>query len=155
RRVTFRDCDIIHSQNRNFLLEPGENMRMENLLFENLRFEANPKFELTDSDNRQIDFNNLRFDVDTADKETWLFVGRPAVNRYMKTQVPGYIRDVTIRDITVTGPVGYYGILFSGADEDHTTEGVLIENVVLFGEKQGSDSPRIHLQQFLTGGEIR
>lgn len=155
RRVTFRDCDIIHAQNRNFLLEPGENMRMENLLFENLHFEAEPKFELTDIDHRQIDFKNLRFDVDTAAKETWLFVGRPVVNEYMKTKVPGYIRNVTIRNVTVTGPIGYYGILFSGADAEHTTEGVLLENIVLFGEKQGNDSFRIHFHQFLTDGEVR
>ena len=150
RRITFRDCDIIHAQTRNFLMEPGEEMRLENILLENLRFEMGRENALDpDSTATDPDTGAIRFDIDTQAKENWLFVGRPAVNQYMQTQSPGHIRDCTIRNITVTGPISYAGILFSGADAEHQTSGLTIENVTLFGEKMPPESPRLHLGDFL------
>ncbi|MDO4587948.1 MAG: glycosyl hydrolase family 28 protein [Planctomycetia bacterium] len=153
RRITFRNCDIIHSQSRNFLLEPGENMRLENILLENLRFETGLENALNSE--AMVDAKTLRFDIDTPAKENWLFVGRPVVNRYMQTQVPGFIRDCTIRNISVTGPVSYAGILFSGADDEHTTDGLFIENIILFNEKMPTDSPRLHFGDHLNNVEVR
>ena len=41
------------------------------------------------------------------------------------------------------------GILFSGADEEHRTQGLTIENVTLFGEKVDEKSPIIHIGDFI------
>ncbi|MBQ4195265.1 MAG: hypothetical protein II622_04055 [Thermoguttaceae bacterium] len=158
RRVVFKNIDVIHSQTRNFLLEPGELMRMEDVTFDGIRFETGKENALSPEaleKMKNIDTSALRFDIDVANKDNWLFVGRPTVNQYMKTQEPGYIKNVTIRNITVTGPASYCGILFSGADEEYTTEGLTIENFSLFGEKQTQDSPLIHIGDFISGVEVK
>ncbi len=149
RRITFRNCDIIHSQTRNFLLEPGENMRLENLLFENIRFEIGKESKSSPLDNnKKVDVKNLRFDIDTPAKEIWLFVGRPAVNQYMETKVPGYIKNCAIKNITVQGTPSFCGILFSGANEEHKTEGLTIENITLFDKKLNEKAPEINIGDF-------
>lgn len=152
RRVVFRDVDVIHSQTRNFLLEPGEKMKMEDVTLENIRFEMGEENALPAEaleKMKTLDTSRLRFDIDVANKDNWLFVGRPTVNQYMHTQEPGYISNVTIRGITVTGPTSYCGILFSGADENHRTDGLTIEDVVVFGEKLDANSPLIHVGDFI------
>ncbi len=149
RNIVYKNCDIIHSQARNFLLEPGEKMRLENVLFEDIRFETGPENALpADALGKELDVANLRFDVDTANKENWLFVGRPAVNMYMKTQAPGYVKNITIRNVSVVGPLSYCGILFNGFDAEHNTDGLVIENVSAFGKKLDADSPLIHIGDF-------
>jgi hypothetical protein len=158
RRVLFKNCDVIHSQTRNFLLEPGEKMRMEDITFEDIRFETGKENALSPEaleKMKSIDTSTLRFDVDVANKDNWLFVGRPVVNVYMRTKEPGYIKNVVIRNVSVTGPASYCGILFSGADEEHRTDGLTIENFVLFGEKQTSDSPLIHIGDFIDNVEVK
>lgn len=156
RRITFRNCDIIHSQGRNFLMEPGEEMALSNLLFEKIRFEigdpnTSPK---TDADQRP-ETAGIRFDIDTGAKENWLFVGRPAVNQYMTLKKPGHIADCVLRDISVTGVPEYCGILFSGADAEHKTDGLTVEGMTLFGRPLEADSANVHLGDFLDRVEIR
>ena len=152
RRITFRNIDVIHSQTRNFLLEPGEKMRLEDVLFENIRFETGVENALSQEaleKMKEIDTSKLRFDIDVANKDNWLFVGRPVVNQYMKTKEPGYMKNIVVRNISVEGPLSYCGLLFSGADAEHRTEGLTVENVSLFGEKVDSDSSIVHIGEFI------
>lgn len=150
RRITFRNCDIIHSQPRHFLLEPGEEMKLEDLLFENIRFEkgeaAPTAAEVTD---KKIDTSKLRFDIDTNNKEHWLFVAQPAVNQYMQTKVPGHISRCVIRNITAEGTPVFCGILFAGKDSEHRTVGVTLENIDLFGKKLTEKSPELNIGSFV------
>ena len=158
RRVVFRNIDVIRAQTRNFLLEPGEDMKMEDILFENIRFEMDAENALSHEaleKMKDLDAKTLRFDVDVANKDNWLFVGRPAVNMYMKTKVPGHIKNVAIRNVSVVGPTSYCGILFSGADEEHRTEGLSLENVSIFGTKLDANSPLLHLGEFLDDVSIK
>ncbi len=158
RRVLFQNCDVIHSQTRNFLLEPGENMRLEDVTFDNIRFETGKENALSPEaleKMKSIDTKTLRFDVDVANKDNWLFVGRPTVNQYMRTKEPGYVGNVTIKNITVTGPASYCGILFNGVDDEHSTDGLTIDNFVLFGRKQTADSPLIHIGDFTNNVDIK
>ena len=151
RRITFRDIDVIHAQTRNFLLEPGENMRLEDVLFDNIRFESSEENAIapeTLEKMKKLDASNLRFDIDVDAKDNWILVARPAVNRYMKTQEPGYIRGLTFRNIVVDGETSYCGILVSGANEEHKTEKLTIENVQIFDEKLDRNSPRLHIGDF-------
>ncbi len=152
RNIVFNEIDVIHAQTRNFLLEPGERMRLENVSFNNIRFETGAENALSPEaleKMKDIDTKSLRFDIDVANKDNWLFVGRPAVNQYMKTQEPGYMKNIAVRNISVVGPLSYCGILFSGADEEHRTQGLTIENVTLFGEKVDEKSPIIHIGDFI------
>ena len=156
RRITFKNIDIIRSQARNFLLEPGERMILEDVVFDGIRFETGPQNALNPEElAKKVDSSGLRFDVDTANRENWLFVGRPVVNRYMQIQEPGHIKNVVIRNISVVGPTSYAGFLFSGSDESHRTDGLTIENVEAFGKKIGPGAPTIHLGDFLDNVEVK
>ena len=158
RRVTFRNIDVIHAQTRNFLLEPGERMRMEDVLFENIRFETGADNALSPEaleKMKDLDASKLRFDIDVANKDNWLFVARPAVNQYMRTQEPGYIKNITIRNIAVDGALSYCGMLFSGADAEHRLEGLTIENVEMFGLKFDKESPLLHIGDFVDGIDVK
>ncbi len=152
RYISFTHIDVIHAQTRNFLLEPGERMRLEDVYFGNIRFETGVENALSPEaleKMKDIDTKSLRFDIDVANKDNWLFVGRPAVNQYMKTKEPGHMKNIVVRNISVVGPLSYCGILFSGADEEHRTQGLTIENVTLFGEKVDEKSPIIHIGDFI------
>ncbi len=152
RRVTFRNIDVIHAQTRNFLLEPGEKMRLEDILFEDIRFEMGVENELPPEvleKMKDLDTSKLRFDVDVANRENWLFIARPTVNMYMHTKEPGYIKNITIRNIKVSGLTSYCGFLFSGADEEHRMEGLTIENIEIYGEKIDKDSPLFRIGDFI------
>ena len=150
RRITFRNCDIIHSCARYFLLEPGEEMRLEDVLFEDIRFEiGNPNAESAMDAGYRPDVANIRFDYDVAGmKENWLFAARPAINVYMKTQAPGHIKNLTIRGIKVTGTPEYCGMLFSGYDGEHRFDGLQIEDVQIFGTPVQEDSPSLSIGDF-------
>ena len=111
RRIIFRDCDVVHFQMPVFLLEPGEEMRLEEFLAENIRIEADP-----------------------CDHHRWFVTARPTVNMYMHDQVPGHLRDLTFRNITVSGIESSCGMFFEGMDETHQTEDVVCENVTIFDQ---------------------
>jgi beta-glucanase (GH16 family) len=115
RDITLRDLDIIHFTMTAFLFEPGEEMRLENVTVENVRVHGEGQNEL------------VRL--------------KPVVNQYMRNKVPGYIRNVSFRNVTVFGKPGGYRVQMSGADDQHDVRGVTFENVEILGTKliQGSD----------------
>jgi len=151
RRITFRDCDIIHSRQRNFLLEPGENMHLDDVTLDNIRYEIEPEFAMTADEIAGVgtDISRFQFDRDQEFKENWLVIARPAVNMYMKVKEPGYINNLTVKNLKVTGGEAFCGICFSGMGEDHKAVGIRIENIDLFGQKLTYPSAR-----FLIGGDI-
>ena len=53
----------------------------------------------------------------------------------MKTKVPGYVRNITFRDMKVTGPAGQYRIWLAGYDEKYNVNGVTISEATIRGEK--------------------
>lgn len=131
-------------------------MILEDVVFDGIRFETGPQNALNPEElAKKVDSSGLRFDVDTANRENWLFVGRPVVNQYMQTQEPGHIKNVVIRNVSVVGPTSYAGFLFSGSDETHRADGLVIENVEAFGKKIGPGAPTIHLGDFLDNVEIK
>ena len=93
RDVTLRNLDIIHFSMTPFLFEPGEEMRLEDVTVENVRMHGEGQREL------------IRL--------------KPVVNQYMRNKVPGHIRDIRFRNLTVSGQPGAYKIQVMGADE-HT-----------------------------------
>ena len=65
--------------------------------------------------------------------------------------MPGYIRDVRFRNLTVSGKPGTYRVQITGADEKHEVRGVTFDNVELPGEKLGVDSARLQVGQHVDG----
>ncbi|MGE5610325.1 MAG: glycosyl hydrolase family 28 protein [Bacillota bacterium] len=107
RNVTLRNLDVIHFTMTPFLLEPGEDMRLEDITVENIRIHGEGQREL------------IRL--------------RPVVNQYMRKQVPGFIRNVQFKNVTVEGRAGEYLVQVEGADAEHDVRGVTFENVSIMG----------------------
>jgi hypothetical protein len=119
RDITFRNLDIIHFSMTPFLLEPGEDMKLEDITIENIRIHGEG----------QREFIRLR----------------PVVNQYMRKKVPGFIRNVRFRNITVDGQSGQYLVQIEGSDAEHDVRDVTFENVSIVGSKltQGAGPVRI------------
>ena len=108
RQITLRNLDIIHYVMTPFLLEPGEEMRLEDMLVENVRIHGEGQGELARL--------------------------KPVVNQYMRNKVPGHVEHVRIRNVSVTGQPGSYRVQLFGADEQHGVKDVTFTNVVINGE---------------------
>jgi hypothetical protein len=119
RNIVFRDIDVIHFVQSPFVLEPGEEMILENVTFEDIRLEGAGQGELA-----RI---------------------RPVVNQYMAKKVPGHIRNILFRNVEVTGAPGQYAITVENYDGTYRSEGVTFENVVIAGEPLRDGSPRLKI----------
>jgi hypothetical protein len=117
--VTLRNLDIIHFSMTAFLLEPGEDMRLENITVENIRIQGEG----------QREFIRLR----------------PVVNQYMRKKVPGFIRNVRFRNVTVQGQSGDYLVQIQGADAEHNVGDVTFENVSIMGTKLTESSRHVRI----------
>jgi hypothetical protein len=118
RNIVFRDLDILRFALPAFLLEPGEEMRLENVRFEKIRIHGHGQQDLA--------------------------VVRPVINQYMRTKAPGHIRQIVFDSISVRGVPGDYRMVFSGADDSHTTQDVLLRNLTFPDGTLRDDSPRLH-----------
>jgi hypothetical protein len=114
RDITLRDLDIIHFSMTPFLFEPGEEMRLENVLVENVRVHGEGQPEL------------LRL--------------KPVINQYMRNKVPGHVQDIRFSNVRVEGQPGGYAVQLSGADETHQVREVAFENVGLLDEVLSASS---------------
>jgi len=119
RDVTLRNLDIIHFSMTAFLFEPGEDMRLENVLAENIRIHGEG----------QREFIRLR----------------PVVNQYMRKKVPGLIQGVWFRNMTLEGKPGEYLVQVQGADAEHDVREVTFENVSIAGSKLMERSKEVRI----------
>jgi polygalacturonase len=119
RDVTLRHLDIIHFTMTPFLFEPGEDMRLENVRVEDVRVHGEGQAEL------------IRL--------------KPVVNQYMQKKVPGFIRDVRFKNITVTGGPGAYTVKLAGADPEHSVRDVAFENVSILGALLTRNAPQVSI----------
>jgi hypothetical protein len=119
RNVTLRNLDIIHFSMTPFLLEPGEDMRLEDITIEDIRIHGEG----------QKEFIRLR----------------PVVNQYMRKKVPGFIRNVRFRNITLYGQSGDYLVQIQGADTEHNVSDVTFENISIIDSKLTEESKRVRI----------
>jgi hypothetical protein len=123
RDITFKNIDIVHFSMTAFLLEPGENMRLENTTFENFRINGEGQKSL------------IRL--------------RPVVNQYMYTKVPGYINDITFNKISVTGSEGPYKIELLGVDENYNVHDINISDVSVLGQQINRNYKNLEMNEFV------
>ena len=119
RNITIRNLDIIHFTMTPFLLEPGEDMRLENITIEDVRMHGEG----------QREFIRLR----------------PVVNQYMRKKVPGFIRNVLFNNITLDGQPGEYLVQIQGADPEHNVRDITFENISIAGAKLKKDSKQVRI----------
>lgn len=63
----------------------------------------------------------------------------------MRNKVPGHIRNVRFKDVSVEGRPGNYLVQVEGADDAHRVEQASFENVTILGGKLGEKSPQLQL----------
>ena len=131
RHIVLRNLDILHFNMTPFLIEPGEEMSIEDVTVENVTAYADyPK------QSGAQDFDLIRL--------------RPVVNQYMKKQVPGRIKNILFKNIALTGKEkdGWYPILVQGADTEHTVSDVTFENVTRFNLHLNRVSPHVKIEEY-------
>ncbi len=70
---------------------------------------------------------------------------QPVVNQYMRKKVPGFIRNVRFKNVTIDGKPGEYLVQVEGADAEHDVQDVTFENVSILGEKLTQGAGRVRL----------
>lgn len=125
RGITLRNLDIIHFTMTPFLFEPGEEMRLEDVTVENVRLHGEGQAELARL--------------------------QPVVNQYMRNKVPGHVRNIRFRNVSLTGKPGAYRVQLSGADADHAVRNVTFENVEILGERLAAGSERLQVGEHVEG----
>lgn len=119
RNIRMRNLDIIHFSMTPFLLEPGEDMHLTNVVFDNVRIHGEGQREL------------IRL--------------RPVINRYMKKKTPGVISDITFRNVRVNGRDGEYRIDVSGYDDNHKVSKIRFENLTVHGKTVTAKDTRMRI----------
>lgn len=117
RQIAIRNIDILHFRRTPFLLEPGEEMRLEEVTIENVRLNAEGQSSL------------VRIE--------------PVVNQYMAKKVPGRVLNITLRNIAVQGKPGESKIQIKGADKDHAVRRVRVEKLTILDRRLTLESPEI------------
>ncbi len=119
RDIKLRNLDIIHFTMTPFLLEPGEDMRLQDITIEDIRIHGEG----------QRQFIRLR----------------PVVNQYMRKQVPGFVSNIRFRNIKLDGQPGDYLVQLQGADTEHDVRDVIFENVSIAGSKLTKESKPLRI----------
>lgn len=70
---------------------------------------------------------------------------RPVVNQYMRKKVPGFIRNVLFKNITLEGQPGEYLVQLEGADTEHNVRDITFENVLITGAKLKKESKQMRI----------
>ena len=125
RHITLRNLEIIHYTMTPFLLEPGEEMRLEDVRIENVKLHGEGQGEIARL--------------------------KPVVNQYMQNKVPGHVRGVHFKDVEVYGKPGAYLMQLEGADDRHQVQNVTFENVRVLGQQLRVDSPNMQVGQQVEG----
>ena len=125
RNFLYENCDVIHFKMPVFLMEPGEEMRMENI--------------------RVKDF---RINTDEPGRTYAIVSARPAVNKYMRKKSPGHIAGCSFENISVTGARAKCRFLLEGRDASHRLVGATISNATLYGAPVRAGDPACRIGAF-------
>lgn len=125
RHITLRNLEIIHYTMTPFLLEPGEEMRLEDVRIEKVKLHGEGQREIARL--------------------------KPVVNQYMQNKVPGHVRGVLFKDVEVYGQPGTYLMQLEGADAQHQVQDVTFDNVTVLGAKLRADSPNMRVGKLVEG----
>ncbi len=105
RNVTLRNLDIVHFTMTAFLLEPGEDMKLQGIKIQDIRVHGEG----------ERSFVRLK----------------PVVNQYMRKKVPGFVGNVQFENVEITGQQGDYLVQLEGADAEHDVHDVTFKKCPL------------------------
>jgi hypothetical protein len=125
RNIKLRNLEIIHYTMTPFLLEPGEEMRLEDVRIEHVKLHGEGQSEIARL--------------------------KPVVNQYMQNKVPGHVRGVHFKDVEVYGQPGAYLMQLEGADDRHEVQDVTFEDVKVLGQRLKMDSANMQIGRYVEG----
>ena len=105
RNVRFENIDVLNFRLPVFLLEPGEDMLLED-----------------------VRADSVRIDNDRPGKTLEIVRVRPTVNVYMKRKIPGFVRDAVFSGLTVRGEACKPVVTVEDYDETHRAENVVLRD---------------------------
>jgi hypothetical protein len=128
RNITVKDCHVLYlsfdyNPKKLLMLHACEEMRMENLRFENIDVYGEGQH-----------FNYLEMACE--------------FNKYNKKKVPGYMRHILLKNVNLTGKDGPYPILIKGFDEQYDIDGVTLEHCTINGKPIARKSPNVQIGRF-------
>ena len=125
RRIRVSDSHIIHYTMTPFLLEPGENMPITDILFENIHINAAARGEIARL--------------------------RPTVNQYMSIKIPGRIENVRFNniDIAADDPAAVF-VHLEGADAEHNVSRIAFDALRINGKPVESPAPLLRIHPFVS-----
>lgn len=133
RNFLFENCDVVHFQMPVFLLEPGEDMRLDN-----------------------VRAKDIRINTDDPGRVYEIVSARPTVNRWMRKQVPGRgVSNCLFENLSVTGERADCRFSMEGRDADHRLENFVISNAMLYGRPVKSGDPVCRIGAFAENVTIR
>lgn len=108
-------------------IQPGEDMRMENIRFEDIRI--------------------------NHEGQKWFMEIFPKVTLWAERKVPGVLRDCLFKDVRLTGDsCGVQGgIRICGLDQAHDVRDIRFANVVRHGERLSENSPELLVKGCVSG----
>jgi hypothetical protein len=68
---------------------------------------------------------------------------KPVVNQYMRKQVPGFVKNVRLKNVAITGKPGGYRVQLEGADTEHTVDNVSFQNMTILGQPVTRATPGV------------
>lgn len=104
-------------------------MRLENIVFDNIRIYGEGQAEL------------IRL--------------KPVVNQYMRKKVPGYVNNITFKNISVTDKEGPYKIQLIGADKQYTVSNVIFDGVSVLNQKVTKEYGSLEMGDFVSNVEFK
>lgn len=129
RNIIYRNIDIVHFAMTPFLLEPGEDMRLENVLFENICINGEGQQEL------------IRL--------------KPVVNEYMHKKIPGHIENINFKNLNVTGFSGNYKIELTGIDSQYSISKVILSDLEILGQPLKIQNENLMIGDFVSQVDIK
>ena len=125
RRIRISDSHIIHYTMTPFLLEPGEDMPMTDILFENIHINAAGRGEIARL--------------------------KPTVNQYMSIKIPGRIENVRFKnlDIAADDPAAVF-FHMEGTDAEHNVSRIAFEALRINGKPVETLAALLRIHPFVS-----
>ncbi len=139
--VTFENCDVLHYVHRALDIQHCDRAVIHNIRFENIRVE--------DAITEGVRIENPKFDPGNASEVGTLIELVIYQIMYSEDDKRGRIKDVSFKDITVTGGETQ-SLNFYGFDEQSMVEDIFIENLVINGKVVNSiEDARFNLNPYV------
>jgi hypothetical protein len=124
KNMVFRNIDIIHYGRIAFSFEPYDETMIQDVLVEDMRIEG--------------------------DGQSLLINVMPVIRPYYDNRIGGHVRNVHFKNVKLTGAWGDYGyasgppysIEVGAYDDKHYCKDIILEDIVILGEKLTQASPR-------------